>query len=631
MADNRADEGVRAQPEPSLWARRLRRFGYAESARTDTRDLLVPPFPEPGTRVWEMLGLGPALSGRLARWSGWLGPLLVSLFAGVIRFWHLGNPRDVVFDETYYAKDAWALLKYGYEGTWPDGKISNPQILAHPQVIPVTNVGSYVVHPPAGKWIIAAGEWMFGLNPFGWRFMMAVLGTLSVLMLCRIGRRLFRSTALGCIAGLLMSVDGLHYVMSRIALLDLVIMFFALAAFGCLLVDRDWSRARLAAALPVGEDGFAGPDDRAGSRTGMGWRPWRIAAAVMLGLAAASKWNGLYFLAFFTLLTVLWDVGSRRVAGARRPRRAVLRRDLGWSLLTMIPVALGTYLLTWTGWFMSSNGYGRHWADHRGGTWSFIPAPLRSLWHYEYQVYQFNVNLHAGHPYQSNPWSWLVLGRPVSYYFESPKVRPGRLQERRRLLAGDPGAGHAAAVVGGVLRAAVPALPVGHAPRLAGGRHPLRGGRRLPALVPLPGPYDLLLLRRRLRAVPVPGGHDDDRGVPGAAPGEREPPDVGRGRRGHPRAAHRVELHLLLPDLHGDDDPLLVLAGQDVAGLLDLSGRSGPPGTGARRAVRDGSAGGHWAVRRAACERPGGAAGPDGSDGPFGYGSCGFSTNPCPD
>jgi dolichyl-phosphate-mannose-protein mannosyltransferase len=421
VAQNRADEGVRAEAEPSVWARRLRRFGYAENTRTDTRERLVPPFPEPGTRMWEVLGLRPAMAYRMAKWSGWLGPILVSVFAGALRFWHLGSPRDVVFDETYYAKDAWSMLKYGYEGTWPDGKISNPQVLAHPQVIPLSNVGSYVVHPPTGKWIIAAGEWLFGLNPFGWRFMMAVLGTLSVLMLCRIGRRLFRSTALGCIAGTLMSVDGLEFVMSRIALLDLVIMFFALAAFGCLLVDRDWSRARLAAALPVDDDGFARPDAHVGSRTGMGWRPWRIAAAVMLGLAASSKWNGLYYLAFFTILTVLWDVGSRRVAGARRPRLAAARKDLGWSLLTMIPVALVTYLVTWTGWFLSSNAYGRHWADNRGGTWAWIPAPLRSLWHYEYQVYQFNVNLHAGHPYQSNPWSWMVLGRPVSYYFESPK------------------------------------------------------------------------------------------------------------------------------------------------------------------------------------------------------------------
>ncbi|WUH19050.1 phospholipid carrier-dependent glycosyltransferase [Streptomyces sp. NBC_00448] len=421
VAQDRAPEGVRAQAEPSAWARRLRGFGHVEPPRTDTRERLVPPFPEPGTRIWQMLGLGPRLAHLAAKWSGWLGPIMVAVLAGGLRFWRLGSPRDVVFDETYYAKDAWSMIKYGYEGTWPDGKISNPEILAHPQVIPLSKVGSYVVHPPTGKWIIGFGEWIFGLNPFGWRFMMAVLGTLAVLMLCRIGRRLFRSTALGCIAGTLMAVDGLEFVMSRIALLDLVIMFFALAAFGCLLVDRDWARGRLAAALPVGEDGFAGPDDATASRQGMGWRPWRIAAAVLLGLAASSKWNGMYFLAFFMILTVLWDIGSRRVAGSRSPYLAVLRKDLGWSVLTMLPVAVVTYLITWTGWFMSSDAYDRHWADGRGGFWSFIPAPLRSLWHYEHDVYKFNIGLHTYHPYESNPWSWLVLGRPVSYYFESPK------------------------------------------------------------------------------------------------------------------------------------------------------------------------------------------------------------------
>jgi len=35
--------------------------------------------------------------------------------------------------------------------------------------------------------MIPVGEWLFGLSPFGWRFVPALLGTLSVLMLCRIG------------------------------------------------------------------------------------------------------------------------------------------------------------------------------------------------------------------------------------------------------------------------------------------------------------------------------------------------------------------------------------------------------------------------------------------------------------
>ncbi|MFF7446525.1 MULTISPECIES: phospholipid carrier-dependent glycosyltransferase [unclassified Streptomyces] len=402
------------------WERRLRRFGYVEPPRTEVRDRLVAPFPEPGTWAWRTLGLSSATASRLARWSGWGGPLLVALLAGLTRFWALGSPRAVVFDETYYAKDAWSLLRLGYEGTWPDRKIADPQILAHPQVIPLTDGGSFVAHPPTGKWVIALGETVFGLTPLGWRVMPALLGTLSVLMLCRIGRRLFRSTAMGCLAGALLAVDGLHLVMSRTALLDLVVMFFVLAAFGCLLVDRDKARARLAEALPADEHGLIRPDGHTGDHAGTGLRPWRLAAGVFLGLAASTKWNGLYFLAFFVVLTLLWDVGARRVAGAYRPYRAVLRKDFGWSTLSLVPVAALTYLATWTGWFRSDNGYGRHWADHRGGTWSWIPAPLRSLWHYEHDVYQFNVGLHTPHTYESNPWSWLALGRPVLFHYESP-------------------------------------------------------------------------------------------------------------------------------------------------------------------------------------------------------------------
>ncbi|MFD3376384.1 MULTISPECIES: dolichyl-phosphate-mannose--protein mannosyltransferase [unclassified Streptomyces] len=420
-----ADADAHPKTDPPPWARRLRRFGYTGRPRTDTRDLLVPPFPEPGTRVGKALGLSPALTRRVTKAMGWIGPVLVAVLAGAIRFWHLGRPRSVAFDETFYAKDAWALLKLGHEGTWPDSKIADAQILADPQVIPLSDTGTFVAHPPMGKWVIALGEWMFGLNPFGWRFMAAVLGTLSVLMLCRIGRRLFRSTALGCLAGLLLAVDGLHFVMSRFALLDLVVMFFVLAAFGCLLVDRDRARARLAEALPVDAGGFAGPHQHTGEHAGMGVRPWRIAAGALLGLAASSKWNGLYVLAFFMVMTVLWDVGSRRVAGARRPYLAVLRKDLGWSALSLAPVALVTYLMTWTGWFLSDKGYGRHWADGRGGPWSWIPAPLRSLWHYEHGVYEFNVGLDSWHRYESNPWSWLVLGRPVAFSYESDSAQDG--------------------------------------------------------------------------------------------------------------------------------------------------------------------------------------------------------------
>ena len=42
---------------------------------------------------------------------GWIGPLLVTLFAALLRFNRLSVPNAVIFDETYYAKDAWSILQ----------------------------------------------------------------------------------------------------------------------------------------------------------------------------------------------------------------------------------------------------------------------------------------------------------------------------------------------------------------------------------------------------------------------------------------------------------------------------------------------------------------------------------------
>jgi hypothetical protein len=52
--------------------------------------------------------------GGPAFW-GWAGPLLVTALGAFLRFNRLSVPRAVVFDETYYVGDAWAILQHGVE------------------------------------------------------------------------------------------------------------------------------------------------------------------------------------------------------------------------------------------------------------------------------------------------------------------------------------------------------------------------------------------------------------------------------------------------------------------------------------------------------------------------------------
>jgi dolichyl-phosphate-mannose-protein mannosyltransferase len=344
-----------------------------------------------------------------AGWRGWAGPIGATVAGGIIRFTHLGRPDAFAFDEVYYAKDGLALLRYGHEQQFDDS--ADDLILASDgnwRTIDVfKDEPSFVVHPPFGKWVIASGEWLFGVTPFGWRFAVAVLGTLAILMTARIARRLTRSDLVGTVAGLLVALDGMHIVTSRTALLDMVLSFTVLAAFGCIVLDRDQVRKRLSVRA-LGPPGTWGPR--------LGPRPWRWAAGIALGCACAVKWSGLWYLAAFGLLTVIWDVSLRRRLGVADPWVASLVRSAPIAFVAMVGTAAVTYLITWTGWLRTDGGWGRQWAD---SSESIIPAALRSLWHYHSEAWQFHVGLTGDHSYQSNPLSWFLQTRPTSFFWRS--------------------------------------------------------------------------------------------------------------------------------------------------------------------------------------------------------------------
>lgn len=378
--------------------------------------------------------LGAPRSARAKLW-GWLGPALVTVIAGILRFWDLGRPHQLIFDETYYVKEGWSMILHGIEMK-PTPAIEQAKsadslfTLGHPSGV-WGGPADFVVHPPFGKWLIGGGEWLFGINnSIGWRFAVAVTGTLGVYLVGRAAWHLFRSPLLATIASILMCFEGAEFVMSRTGILDIMVMFWALAAFVALLADRDRSRRILAdrvAALrahgkPI-EDMLAGPT--------MGLRPWRWVAGVCLGLDMGTKWSGAYFLAVFGLMTVWWDLGARRAVGANRWISATIVKDSLYAAVTIVGSAVTVYLVTWWGWFASSDGYDRQWwrtnpANQNSGLspdsslFAWLPQTLRSLWRYHIDMYNSAISITAPHPYQSNPWSWMLQTRPTSFFYESP-------------------------------------------------------------------------------------------------------------------------------------------------------------------------------------------------------------------
>ncbi len=229
------------------------------------------------------------------------------------------------------------------------------------------NKPEFIVHPPVGKWLIASGIQIFGDHEFGWRFATAIFGTLLILLFARLVHVLFYSPLLTSLGAFLMACDGLMLVHSRTALLDLFLTFFVLLAVYLWHQQRHWL------------------------------------AAIPLGLAMGTKWSAIYFLIaiiFVSLYRIFSEHPSKALI------RPTIKKFFQYGLLPIL-----VYITTWSGWFISNRGWDRDWSSN----------PLIAWIHYHSEMLSFHTGLTQKHSYQANPWSWMVMGRPTSFFYASPK------------------------------------------------------------------------------------------------------------------------------------------------------------------------------------------------------------------
>ena len=281
----------------------------------------------------------------------WLIATVFLIVALSIRLWRIEYPPSKSFDEVYYVDAAENLLAGKGD---PNG-----------------------VHPPLGKWLIAGGIMVAGDNSFGWRLAPALSGAICVLLVYLLSLKLFNSRTTASMASLLLMLDPLSFVHSRMGMLDIFLPLFSLLA--CLFLVQgmvDPARGKL----------------------------WFALSGVAIGAGLSVKWSLLSIL-LVLVVSVLFIVKRKGDSFLRRLERLYL-------FFVLLPAAV--YLLSYLHFF-SSGGSIIDWLGTQGGMLNYHltmkethPDALNPiLWWIGQHLYYIDYSTNAQIWAKSNPYTWM--------------------------------------------------------------------------------------------------------------------------------------------------------------------------------------------------------------------------------
>lgn len=305
---------------------------------------------------------------------GMVGVLLLSL---ALHFWGLGRFNTLVFDEVYYVKYAHNYL---------------------------THTPFFDAHPPLGKYAIALALWISShfpigravsdnlagvpFSPLSYRWLNALTGSLLPLVVGAIAYQISHRRSYALIAALFTTCDGLFLIESRYALINIYLIFFGLLGQWLFLLALEYR----------------------------GRQRWLFLAlsGINFGAAVSVKWNGLGFLLGIYLVWIFawivrWVQRSRtapdqRFSNPQFPLQNLTQLNLGQVIFNLSFIPALVYRLLWIPHLQINTKVG-FWGLHK-------------------QLLGFHQGLANGpsvHPYCSNWYTWPLMLRPMSYFYETTR------------------------------------------------------------------------------------------------------------------------------------------------------------------------------------------------------------------
>jgi predicted membrane-bound dolichyl-phosphate-mannose-protein mannosyltransferase len=259
----------------------------------------------------------------------------------------------------------------------------------------LNNVYPYEVsHPPLGKLILSLGILMFGMTPFGWRFMGTLFGVLMLPILYVFLKNLFGKTPVAVCGTCLFAFDFMHLVQTRIATIDSYGVFFILASYYFM---YRWLT------VPAGE------------KLRKSVLPLFL-SGLLWGIGCACKWIVVYAGAGLAVLWLLglifkgreWkDLAAQRAEDPAAPPLprfgAHVAGTIGLSLVFFVAIPVCIYVAAYI-----------PYATARGGL--NFQNLLSTMWNNQVFMFTYHRGVHTPHPYSSEWYQWIVDGRPILYY-----------------------------------------------------------------------------------------------------------------------------------------------------------------------------------------------------------------------
>lgn len=243
-------------------------------------------------------------------------------------------------------------------------------------------------HPPLGKIILSLGIALFGITPFGWRFMGTLFGVLMLPLMYAFLRKLFRGKYVPLCAAVLFASDFMHFVQTRIATIDTYAVFFTIAMyyfFYCFASGKT-KHPRLALAL----------------------------SGVFFGIGAASKWTCIYAGAGLGVLWlgywVLRFADAKKNGDNRMETARELFRQILFCMVFFVAVPAAIY-------YVSYAPYGPPRGMHGIGMF-FRREYAEMVWSNQQFMFSYHSGVTATHPYSSRWYQWMLDIRPILYYLK---------------------------------------------------------------------------------------------------------------------------------------------------------------------------------------------------------------------